>query len=208
MVGQRGLNLTKTPYLVLFILLAAAGVGTASALITITFEGLTIFKENVQFDKDVNIDGIVTGQAITDFQNQIDNNEARITDIELFLEERSDFWEFLEESGEKFFEPQVYEVSGVSIISANEVFGTLVELRCLDGDWFRTTNLISSIPFPFPTNGAIINVPTPAVYHESDNTVVLSTKVIGVDARAQNQGVLQPFEFQVLVFGICLSPSP
>jgi len=104
-------------------------------------------------------------------------------------------------------EPQVYEVSGVSIISANEVFGTLVELRCLEGDWFRTTNRISSIPVPFPTNGAIINVPTPAIYHESDDAVVLSTKVIGVDARAQNQGVLQPFEFQVFVFGICLSPS-
>jgi len=72
------MNLTKTPYLVLFVLLASAGVGTASALITITFEGLTIFKENAQFDKDVNIDGIVTGQAITDFQNQIDNNEAQI----------------------------------------------------------------------------------------------------------------------------------
>jgi len=76
------LNLTKTPYLVLFIILGAIGVGTASALITITFEGLTVFKENVQFDKDVNIDGIVTGQAITDFQNQIDDNEARIGDLE------------------------------------------------------------------------------------------------------------------------------
>jgi len=65
------MNLTKTPYLVLFVLLASAGVGTASALITITFEGLTVFKENAQFDKDVNIDGIVTGQAITDFQNRI-----------------------------------------------------------------------------------------------------------------------------------------
>ncbi len=74
---------TKTPYLVLFIILIAVGVGTASALITITFEGLTIFKENAQFDKDVNIDGIVTGQAITDFQNQIDNNEAQITKLQL-----------------------------------------------------------------------------------------------------------------------------
>ncbi len=72
------MNLTKTPYLVLFIILGAIGVGTASALITITFEGLTVFKENAQFDKNVNVDGIVTGQAITDFQNQIDNNEAQI----------------------------------------------------------------------------------------------------------------------------------
>jgi len=54
-------QLTKTPYLVLFIVLITIGVGTASALITITFEGLTIFKENAQFDKDVNIDGTITG---------------------------------------------------------------------------------------------------------------------------------------------------
>ena len=54
-------QLTKTPVLVLFIVLITIGVGTASALITITFEGLTVFKENSQFDKDVNIDGTITG---------------------------------------------------------------------------------------------------------------------------------------------------
>jgi len=55
------MNLTKTSYLVLFIVLISVGVGTASALITITFEGLSVFKENAQFDKDVNIDGTLTG---------------------------------------------------------------------------------------------------------------------------------------------------
>ena len=57
-------QLTKTPYLVLFIVLITVGVGTASALITITFEGLTIFKENAQFDKDVNIDGSLNVDGI------------------------------------------------------------------------------------------------------------------------------------------------
>jgi hypothetical protein len=52
---------TSTPYLILFVILGAVGVGTASALITITFEGLTVFKEDAQFDKDVNIDGTITG---------------------------------------------------------------------------------------------------------------------------------------------------
>jgi len=55
------MNLTKTSSLVLFIVLISVGVGTASALITINFEGLTVFKENAQFDKDVNIDGILSG---------------------------------------------------------------------------------------------------------------------------------------------------
>jgi len=57
------MNLTKTPYLVLFVILIAVGVGTASALITITFEGLAVFKENVQMDKDLNVGGTVTGDG-------------------------------------------------------------------------------------------------------------------------------------------------
>ncbi len=65
------MNLTKTPYLVLFILLGAIGVGTASALITITFEGLAIFKENVQMDKDLNVDGDLTGKTINAINDDI-----------------------------------------------------------------------------------------------------------------------------------------
>ena len=50
-------------------------------------------------------------------------------------------------------------------------------------------------------------MPTPAIYYESDSLTVFSTKVIGVDARAKNQGIVQPFEITVFVTGICLSPS-
>jgi len=67
-MGHLG-RFTKTPYLVLFILLGAVGVGTASALVTISFEGLTVFKENAQFDKDVNIDGTLSGVQILDGLN-------------------------------------------------------------------------------------------------------------------------------------------
>jgi len=69
-----------------------------------------------------------------------------ISDIELFLEERSDFWEFLEESGEEAFESQVYEVSGVSVIpkegpgGGGGTSGTPVQLRCSDGDWLIDDN--------------------------------------------------------------------
>jgi len=65
------MNLTKTPYLVLFVLLGAVGVGTASALITITFEGLAIFKENVQMDKDLNVDGDLTGKTFDAINDEI-----------------------------------------------------------------------------------------------------------------------------------------
>ena len=42
MLGDWGKNLTKTPILVLFIVLISMGVGTASALITITLAGNVI----------------------------------------------------------------------------------------------------------------------------------------------------------------------
>jgi len=48
-------RLTKTPYLVLFVLLAAAGVGTAAALGTITFAGDTLTTGDAQVDGDVSI---------------------------------------------------------------------------------------------------------------------------------------------------------
>jgi len=39
---------------------------------TITFVGLAIFKENAQFDKDVNIDGTLSGQTADNLQAQLD----------------------------------------------------------------------------------------------------------------------------------------
>jgi len=48
-------TLTKTPYLVLFIVLLTVGVGTASALITITLAGDVIITGDTQVDGDVSI---------------------------------------------------------------------------------------------------------------------------------------------------------
>jgi len=50
---------------------------------TITFEGLTIFKENAQFDKDVNIDGGLTGQTIDGVLARLDALEASPPDQSL-----------------------------------------------------------------------------------------------------------------------------
>ena len=46
-------QLTRTPYLVLFIVLITVGVGTASALITITLAGDVIIEGNLQLDGDL-----------------------------------------------------------------------------------------------------------------------------------------------------------
>jgi len=54
-LGQRGLNLTKTPYLVLFILLGAVGVSTAYALVVIA-DDLTV-KGNTSLEGNLHMGG-------------------------------------------------------------------------------------------------------------------------------------------------------
>ena len=54
-------QLTKTPYLVLFIVLITIGVGTASALITITLAGNVNITGDADIDGNLNVDGAITG---------------------------------------------------------------------------------------------------------------------------------------------------
>jgi hypothetical protein len=69
-------QLTKTPYLVLFIVLLTVGVGTASALITITLSG------NVIVTGDLDVDGSITGNTITNLENQISNIQNALCSTE------------------------------------------------------------------------------------------------------------------------------
>ena len=79
MLGDWGKNLTKTPILVLFIVLISMGVGTASALITITLAGdvhvlgemkidetLLIGTDNPDDDDGIRFDGIILGSSKKD----------------------------------------------------------------------------------------------------------------------------------------------
>ena len=54
-------QLTKTPYLVLFIALITIGVGTASALITITLDGNVNITGDADIDGNLNVDGEISG---------------------------------------------------------------------------------------------------------------------------------------------------
>jgi len=54
-------QLTRTPYLVLFIVLISIGVGTASALITITLAGNVVVTDNLTVGKDLTVNGAITG---------------------------------------------------------------------------------------------------------------------------------------------------
>ena len=58
-------RLTKTPYLVLFIVLISIGVGTASALITITLAG------NVVVTGDLDVNEVITGDSFEYISPQI-----------------------------------------------------------------------------------------------------------------------------------------
>jgi len=58
---------TKTPYLVLFIILGAVGVSAAYGLITITLAG------NVVVTGDLDVAGNISGPTIDNLQTQIDN---------------------------------------------------------------------------------------------------------------------------------------
>jgi len=54
-------QLTKTPYLVLFIVLISVGVGTASALITITLAGNVVVTDDLLVQGNVSVDGTIAG---------------------------------------------------------------------------------------------------------------------------------------------------
>ena len=75
-VGGRVDNLTKAPYLVLFVILISISVGTASALITITLAG------NVVVTGDMDVQGGITGPTVDNLQNQINSLEVQGISIE------------------------------------------------------------------------------------------------------------------------------
>ena len=133
-----------------------------------------------------------------------------ISDIELFLEERSDFWEFLEESGEEFFESQIYEVSGVSVIPAGETFGNRVSLRCLDGDWYLSepTRFTMTIDPSIVETFAVGIGPGNTSPVAEGNPGTAGSKVVGFATTPRNDGVKPPFAIPVTITGLCVSPSP
>ena len=66
---------TKIPFLILFIVLVAIGVGTASALITITLDGLVIFPETIHIQNlllDESGDSGTTGQILSSTATGVD----------------------------------------------------------------------------------------------------------------------------------------
>ena len=66
---------TRTPYMVLFIVLITVGVGTASAMITITLSGSVLITGDTELEGkllDVNDDAGTSGQVLSSIETGID----------------------------------------------------------------------------------------------------------------------------------------
>jgi len=168
-------------------------------------------------------------EAVEGWKAAVIELSGDISDIELFLEERSDFWEFLEESGEEAFESQVYEVSGVSVIlkegsgGGGGTSGTPVQLRCLDGDWLidddndpqKTVVLSTGDLSPEDIEGGNDNGlffrdirARGILIHESETAISDEfTKTIGFDGFAESNNQNLPFDIPVTMTILCHSPS-
>jgi len=125
------------------------------------------------------------------------------------LAEASVGWNgFLRDIG--FGGTQVYEVSGVSVIPALGTIGSVVQIRCLDGDWFVSDEpavVLTVDPSVDTTNlniaGRAISVQEFSPGIREDNS-----KTIGYDVTTEQNGAFQLFDIPVTVTGLCSSPSP
>lgn len=112
---------------------------------------------------------------------------------------------FLKEIG--FNPPSIYEVSGVSVIQTGTGVGSIVQLRCLEGDTFidgeRNTVLSLDPSTSFPVQRSDFN----QIQENIPNIASTSGRVIGADVRANANGGQPTFDVPVTITGLCLSPS-
>ena len=116
---------------------------------------------------------------------------------------------FLREVG--FGDPQVYEVSAVSVIPAGEIFGNKVEVRCLEGDRFLVLSpaLVMTLDPAIRENFniGIERTDTKQITKEIPGTFQ-NSPIIGFETTPRNVGAEKPpFDIPVTVTGVCISPS-
>ena len=107
---------------------------------------------------------------------------------------------------------QVYTISALSVIPAGETLGNIVQLRCLDGDRFLfvvPAAELSVDPTIIDTYQIRIRSATEDLVKANIPGIDTGNEIlIGYDLRATNDGEKPPFEIEVTVTGVCLSPSP
>jgi len=104
-------------------------------------------------------------------------------------------------------EQPIYEVSAVSVISAGTGTGSLVQLRCSEGDTFidgeRNTVLSLDPSKSFP----VLRTDFIQVQENEPNIASTSGRVIGADVRASANGGQPTFDVPVTITGLCLNPN-
>jgi len=115
---------------------------------------------------------------------------------------------FLKQVG--FNPPSNYEVSAVSVIPAGPTnTGSVVELRCLDGDWFLAIFPLVSLSIDdssIDTTNLNIDA-TSVIIFENNPGILQHSIIIGADVTPEQIGAFQLFDIPVTVTGLCLSPS-
>jgi len=196
--------LIRTSYLVLFIILISIGVGTASALITITLSG------------DVVITGFLdmTGDKITNVGNPTISTDAA-TKAYVDSAPGTDTLALLgcaENEMLKFVggvwtctvdEPQVYETSETVLIEAGTSGGVPFEISCLEGDWM---NVSDNSDNPIPDVKAISNPSIPINSLSYDLVNEPFSQITGSTGLVQIQSI-QLFDVEATLTILCLSPT-
>ncbi len=112
---------------------------------------------------------------------------------------------FLKQVG--FDPPTIYEVSGVSVISAGEGIGSLVQLRCLEGDTYVDGDRNTILSLDPSTSFSVQRGNLQLVSESVPNIPGSNSRVIGADTRANQNGGIPTFDVPVTITGLCLSPS-
>jgi len=108
-------------------------------------------------------------------------------------------------------ETQIYEVSGISVIPELSEEGNIIQLLCLEGDFWDSVSGVAYVtldPSIDPTNLNIVLQVIETITEINPGIHKGSEKIIGYDLRAAQIGPLQLFDIPVTINGVCLSPSP
>jgi len=108
---------------------------------------------------------------------------------------------------------QVYEISAVSIILQGEDRGNEVRLQCLEGDWFLapfSIGIITTEP-SIVGEGIRLNTSSEQIIIGDLNSLSNFNKIIGFDVLPVITDIgssVAPFDIDVTLTGLCVSPSP
>jgi len=104
---------------------------------------------------------------------------------------------------------EIYEVSVDTVILDGDRLGPVLQLRCLEGDYFDSFIISEGDDTGFP-DGSEVDVANSQLVRENDGSKVTLSRPIGIDLQAQYRDTPPheaPFDIPLKVTILCLSPS-